>query len=433
MFGFLKKKLSESVDKLTDKVKISKDGEEPKENAEKSLEIKPEAKKEIPPKVVEQKKEVKPERKKEKRIEKKPEPKKEVKEEHKVETPSEITKTKEPEVNEEPKKLQKPDEKKGFLSRFKKKKEEVTAEMEPPTEETKPEKKKAGFRERVSGRVLERKITEKDIDSLFDEMELGLMEANVALEVVDFLKKRMKDHLIQHQVKRGSTEEMIRDTFKTILKEIFDQGRIDLEGMLKKKKPLCMVFLGFNGSGKTTSIAKLAKYLMKNKHGVVLAAGDTFRAAAIDQLEVHGNKLGIRVVKHDYGADAAAVVFDAIKHADSKGMDFVLADTAGRSHQDKNLMDELKKVIRVNKPDLKIMVIDSLTGNDVVEQAKQFDEAVGVDCMVFTKVDVNKKGGSLLSACHVIKKPILFIGSGQKYEDIELFDPEKFVKDLMAG
>ncbi|MBN2042920.1 MAG: signal recognition particle-docking protein FtsY [Candidatus Aenigmarchaeota archaeon] len=461
MFGFLKKKLSESVEKLTEKVKVPKDDLELKEKpsvaaSKDDLELKEkpsvvaaEKKAAKAPKAVKPAKKPEPEeaRKEEpegkKKIEKKPEPEREIKprkEPAKVvpEKPKEETRPEEkPEISKkEPAETQEPEEKKGFLSRFRKKVEEVVKEEPKPEPKAEvpeePGEKKTGFRERISGRVLERKITEKDIDSLFDEMELGLMEANVALEVVDFLKKRMKDHLIQHQVKRGSTEEMIRNTFETVLKEIFDQGKIDLEGMLRKKKPLCLVFLGFNGSGKTTSIAKLAKYLTKNSHKVVMAAGDTFRAAAIDQLETHAKRLGVRMVKHDYGADSAAVVFDAVKHATSKGIDFVLADTAGRSHQDKNLMDELKKVIRVNKPDLKIMVIDSLTGNDVVEQAKQFDEAVGVDCMVFTKVDVNQKGGSLLSACHVIKKPILFIGTGQKYEDIELFDPEKFVKDLMS-
>ncbi len=408
MFGSLKKKLSESVEKLTERAK-----------KEKKPEVSP------------------------------PEKKKQMKEEKREPAPPEKEKpAEEPEMKKKRERKKgkkeegapKPEKGKGLLSRFRGKKEKKPKPetMVSPAEKVPPEKipekeKRGGLKKKISGRVLERKITESDINSLFDEMELGLMEANVALEVVDFLKSRMKKYLVHQQVKRGNVEENIRETLRKVLKEIFDKGKVDLEGMLKEKRPLCLVFLGFNGSGKTTSIAKLAKHLMKNKHKVVLAAGDTFRAAAIDQLETHAGKLGTKVVKHDYGSDAAAVVFDAVKYADSKGIDFVLADTAGRSHKDKNLMDELRKVIRVNRPDLKIMVIDSLTGNDVVEQAKQFDEAVGVDCIVFTKVDVNKKGGSLLSACHVISKPILFIGTGQKYEDIELFDPDKLVGDLMSG
>ena len=192
-----------------------------------------------------------------------------------------------------------------------------------------------------------------------------------------------------------------------------------------------MVFLGFNGAGKTTSIAKTASFLKKNNLTPVLAAADTFRAASIEQLEVHGEKLGVKIIKHNYGSDAAAVIFDACKYAEKNSIDVVLADTAGRTHTDKNLMDELKKVIRVNSPDLRVLVVDSLTGNDAVEQARKFNDAVGVDCVVMTKTDVNPRGGSILSVAHTIGKPILFLGTGQEYDKIEMFDPEKFVKELM--
>lgn len=296
----------------------------------------------------------------------------------------------------------------------------------------KPEEKKPTFKERVVGKVLERRISEKDIDSLFEEIELDLMEANVALETMDFLKRRMKEYLVGKQLKRGEIKKEIRNTLEKILFEIFDQEKIDLEKLAKTKKPVCIVFLGFNGSGKTTSIAKIGKYLKNRGFKVVLAAGDTFRAASIEQLEFHGERLGLKVIKHKYGADSAAVIYDAKEHAKAKGVDFVLADTAGRTHANRDLMDELKKVVRVNSPDLKILVMDSLTGNDLVEQATKFDEAIGVDAIIFTKVDVNEKGGGMLSACHAIKKPILYIGLGQEYDDIEIFDAKKFVKDLLG-
>lgn len=296
-------------------------------------------------------------------------------------------------------------------------------------EEVKEEPKKPGLRERLTGKILEKELSAKDIDEFFGEVELDLMEANVALEVVDFLKGRMKEIVSGSRIKRGEAEKFVRETFERLLVEVMDHGKIDV---LKMKKPACIVFLGFNGSGKTTSIAKLAEYLKKKGKTVILAAGDTWRSAAIEQLEHHGERLGLKVIKHKYGSDSAAVVFDAVAHAKSKGIDFVLADTAGRSHADRNLMDELKKVVRVNQPDLKVLVVDSLTGNDVVEQAKKFDEAVGVDAFVFTKIDVNKKGGSLLSACNSIKKPVLFIGVGQDYSDIEMFDPGKIAKDMMG-
>lgn len=422
MFGFLKKKLSESVEKLSEKIR-GKEESQPQlleERAEKPAE-----KAEGRPEVQEIKKESveKPAKAAEVKI---PEKTKAIKKE-----PSEkrgkkpAVKEKEPE-RKIPEVLTEPEARKTEMAR-----KPAEKLLEKPPERI-PEKN-PGLMDRLTGRVLERKISANDIDSLFDEMEVGLMEANMTIETIDFLKAEMKKYLVDRQLKRGDVEKEIRATLEKILLEIFDQGRIELEKLTKSKKPVCIIFLGFNGSGKTTSIAKLGQYLRGRKFQVVLAAGDTWRSAAIEQLEVHGSKLGIKVIKHEYGADSAAVIYDAIEHAKAKGIDFVLADTAGRSHANRNLMDELKKVVRVNKPDVKILVMDSLAGNDLVEQARSFDEAVGVDAMIFTKTDVNEKGGGMLSACLAVKKPILYIGTGQDYGDIELFDAKKFVKDLMEG
>jgi fused signal recognition particle receptor len=313
-------------------------------------------------------------------------------------------------------------------------KEEVEVKKEEKKIEISEKKEtREGLREKLVSKVIERKINEKDIDDLFEEMEIDFIEANMTIETIDFLKGEMKRLLVGKQLRRGEIEKEIRATLEKILLEIFDCGKIDLEKLAKENKPVCIVFLGFNGSGKTTSIAKLAKYLKDKNFQVVLAAGDTFRAASIEQLETHANRLGVKLIKHKYGADSAAVIYDAIEHAKAKGIDFVLADTAGRSHANRNLMDELKKIVRVNKPQLKILVMDSLAGNDLVEQAKRFEEAVGIDGFIFTKVDVNEKGGGMLSTCLAVKKPILYIGTGQSYEDIELFDAKKFVKDLMGN
>jgi fused signal recognition particle receptor len=290
-----------------------------------------------------------------------------------------------------------------------------------------------GIRERVSAREL----SGKDIDDFFGEGELDLLQSDVALEVVDSLKEKLKERLVRSRVRRGRASEMVEEAFEESLLEIVDQGRIGLEGLVGKArkggKPLLMVFLGFNGSGKTTSIAKLASYLKGKGFRPVLAAGDTFRAASIEQLEVHGERLGVKVIRHQYGSDSAAVIFDAVKYAEKNRLDVVLADTAGRAHTDRNLMDELRKVVRVNSPDLKVLVVDSLTGNDAVEQARQFHEAVGVDCVVMTKTDVNPRGGSILSVVHTIRKPILFLGTGQEYDRIEMFSPRKFVKGLIEA
>jgi fused signal recognition particle receptor len=311
--------------------------------------------------------------------------------------------------------------------------EKLTKKAEKIPEAPKPTPSQAskGAITKMKERITTRELSGKDIDEFFDEIESGLLQSNVALEVVEFMKKSMKENLAGRQIKRGGAENSIRSAFEESLLATVDQGSVNLEELIRKKKPLICVILGFNGSGKTTTIAKIADYLKHRGYKPVLAAGDTFRAASIEQLEFHANKLGIRVIKHQYGADAAAVVFDAVKHAEATGCDIVLADTAGRMHTDKNLMDELKKVIRVNKPDLKVLVLDSLTGNDAVEQARRFDEAVGVDAVVLTKVDVNEKGGSILSVCYAIKKPILFLGVGQRYEDIRTFDPREFVKNLL--
>jgi len=285
--------------------------------------------------------------------------------------------------------------------------------------------------EKVTKRVLEKKISDKDLDEVLENLEFSLLEADVAFEVSEKIKEDLKKNLVGKEVKRGQVKDLIVKTFKESLHDILNLPNVNLKEIVKKKKPSLLLFLGFNGSGKTTSLAKVANYLKKNGFSVVLAAGDSFRAASIEQLEEHGRRLDVNVIKHTYGADSAAVIFDAMKHAQARGIDVVLADTAGRPHTDKNLMDELKKICRVNNPDLKILVIDSLVGNDAVPQAKMFDEAVGVDAVVFTKVDVNEKGGAILSVAQTLKKPIFFIGVGQDYSAIKMFKPEEFIENVM--
>jgi len=283
----------------------------------------------------------------------------------------------------------------------------------------------------VSKKITEKKISDKDLEKILEGLGMSLLEGDVAFEVSEKIKEDLKKNLIGKQVKRGKVKNIIIKTFKDSLSEILDVPKIDLKDIIKKTKPSLFVFLGFNGSGKTTSLAKVGNHLKKKKFSCVFAAGDSFRAASIEQLEEHGRRLDINVIKHRYGADSAAVIFDAKKHAESKGIDVILADTAGRSHANRNLMDELKKVVRVNKTDLKILVIDSLVGNDAVPQAKMFDETVGVDAVMFTKIDVNEKGGSILSVAHTLKKPILFLGVGQDYSDIKTFKLQEFIENIL--
>ena len=200
----------------------------------------------------------------------------------------------------------------------------------------------------------------------------------------------------------------------------------------REKTPLVIVFFGINGTGKTTSIAKVAKLLLNKGYSVVLACSDTYRAGSIEQLEEHAKRLGVRMIKHDYGADAAAVAFDAVAHAKAHDVNAVLIDTAGRMETDKNLMMELAKIKRVIRPDLSILVVDALTGNDAVAQAEEFDKAVGIDAAIVTKVDADAKGGACLSVSYVTGKPIIFVGNGQRYEDMIRFEPEKLVDVIVS-
>ncbi len=276
----------------------------------------------------------------------------------------------------------------------------------------------------VSGKV---KITEKDTEGFFDEFELSLLESDVEQETSEAIVKQLKEQLIGKEISsREDVTEILKTEIKKALAKIMETEQINL--LSQKQKPFKIMFLGPNGAGKTTTIAKIANYLLENRKSVVLAAGDTFRAAAIDQIEIHAKKLGVKLVKHNYGSDPAAVAFDAIKTAEAKSIDFVLVDTAGRQDTNKNLLAELKKIDRVMKPDLKIYVGEAYTGQALLQQAKEFNEAIGIDGFVLTKIDADAKGGTAISLLYTLKKPILFVGTGQEYKDILEFKPE-FITD----
>ena len=199
-----------------------------------------------------------------------------------------------------------------------------------------------------------------------------------------------------------------------------------------KGEPFSIMFVGINGTGKTTTIAKVAHLLKKHGYSIVLASGDTYRAGAIEQLEEHGRRLGLRVIRHKYGSDAAAVGFDAVEHAKAQGIDVVLIDTAGRMQTNRNLMDELQKVKRVVQPKLTIMILDSLIGNDATEQAMTFNQQVGFDAAILTKVDTDAKGGSSLSVSYLTEKPVLYVGVGQEYDDLQPFNADWFAEKLLS-
>ena len=297
------------------------------------------------------------------------------------------------------------------------------------------EKKKKGFFQRILSKITKVKISEKDFDEYSEELETLLLENNVALEVAEKIIKELKEKIVGKELSKKEIESEINETFKETLAEILIEP-FDVLTQIKKfreensSKPYVILFCGINGSGKTTTIAKMTYFLKENNLSCVLAAGDTFRAASIEQLKKHGEKLEIEVIAHKYESDPASVGFDAIKYAEKKHLDCVLIDTAGRMHTSKNLMAQIEKISKVCKPNLKIFIGESITGNDAVEQAKSFDSSIGIDGIILSKADVDEKGGTALSVGYVTKKPILFLGTGQEYNDFEKFDKKKFIEKL---
>ena len=291
--------------------------------------------------------------------------------------------------------------------------------------------KKPGFFSKVSSRITKVKITEKDFEVYGEELEMLLLENNVALEVADKIIKDLKSKIVGKELLKKEIEEEIKDIFKEIIKEILiDPFYLDEKIKEKTDKPYVILFCGINGTGKTTTIAKIAEQLKSKKISCVLAAADTFRAASIEQIKEHGERVGVKVIAHEYGSDPAAVGFDAIKYAQKNKIDCVLIDTAGRMHTAKNLLKEIEKISKVCKPDTKIFVGESITGNDAIEQVKSFDWSIGIDGIILTKADIDEKGGTALSVGYVTKKPILYLGTGQEMDDIIPFNKEDFIKKL---
>ncbi|MCI4337037.1 MAG: signal recognition particle-docking protein FtsY [Thermoplasmata archaeon] len=275
--------------------------------------------------------------------------------------------------------------------------------------------------------ILGSRIEEAKLDDILDDLEVGLLQSDVALPVVDRLRKDLKKELAGRKLRWGAdVEEAVRITLKHSVRTILERPVPDLIAAVRAKtpRPYIVLFVGVNGTGKTTTVAKIAGWLRDQQLGVVIAAGDTFRAGAIEQLLVHGERLGIRVVRQQEGSDPAAVAFDAVAHARSKSIDVVLVDTAGRQHTNENLVEEAKKIRRVVHPDLTLFVGDALSGNDVPEQARLFTDSLGVDGLVLTKLDADVKGGAALSVSYVTGKPIYFVGVGQGYGDLRRFEPE---------
>ncbi len=298
------------------------------------------------------------------------------------------------------------------------------------------EKLKSGFKGLVT-KVTTTELKPENLQPILADFKMSLAENDVAFPVADRICDELEKRLTGVQVKRlDDRKKIVEENLRQVLLEVMlTNNKIDLLKKVEEKRrtaePYVVLFVGINGTGKTTTIAKVAQFLRDKDYSVVLAGSDTYRAGSIEQLEEHARRLGMRVIKHSYGADPAAVAYDAISHAKAHGINVVLIDTAGRMQTNQNLMNELAKVKRVVQPDLTVLTLDSLIGNDAVMQAEEFHKSIGVDATILTKVDADVKGGSALSVTYVTQKPILFIGVGQTYKDLELFNPEKFVNMIL--
>ncbi|MBR0370554.1 MAG: signal recognition particle-docking protein FtsY [Methanobrevibacter sp.] len=365
----------------------------------------------------------------------------------------------EEEVEEEPEEEPQEEKKSRFWSRSKDDDEETSDEEEEESgdeeeseEEPKEEKshfwsrnknKEEGKDESPEGKgglfsfVREKTISEKHVEDTLWELEMGLLEGDVAMEVATEVVDSVKDDLVGRKIKRSSDiTEYTYNALRNAVADIIDIPGKSMTEMIEEKKaqgePLVVMFVGINGTGKTTTIGKLANYYLKKGYTPVIAASDTFRAGAIEQVTHHADNVGVKIIKHQKGSDPAAVAYDAVEHAKAQGKELVLIDTAGRMQTNTNLMDEMKKIKRVSNPDLVIFVGDALTGNDATQQAVKFNEAIDIDGVILTKADADSKGGASLSIGYVIKKPIMFLGVGQGYDDIMEYDAEWMLNQLFS-
>ncbi len=262
-----------------------------------------------------------------------------------------------------------------------------------------------------------------------DEIRNVLLESDVSFEAVEAIEDAIRKRVDRiKKISKSTLIGIVRDSIRDVL--MASEFGLDILGVTEK--PYVILFLGINGTGKTTTIAKVAKYLKDAGKRCVISASDTFRAGAIDQISILGDRVGVKVIRHEHGSDPSAVAFDAIEHARARGLDYVLIDSAGRMQTNKNLVDEMKKIKRVSKPNLTVLVLDSMVGQDALNQAETFLKETGFDAIILTKLDTDAKGGSLLSIVMSMKKPVLFLCTGQGMDDIVRFDPEWYLQKIFS-
>ncbi|NYT06658.1 MAG: signal recognition particle-docking protein FtsY [Methanomicrobiales archaeon] len=311
----------------------------------------------------------------------------------------------------------------------------ATASAEPAPAAPAAEKKDPTLLGKVRVLVTDREfvISEKDIEEPLFELEMVLLENDVALPVAEEIIAHIRADLTGTRRKIGERiDTIVISALKSALLDVLGDGFDLVSYITTHERPVKILFTGVNGTGKTTTVAKIGAYLKKQGFSVVIGAGDTFRAGAIEQIDVHASRLGIRIIQHQQGADPSAVLFDAVQHAEAHHIDVVLADTAGRFHNRVNLMNQLEKIRRIMKPDLIVYVDEAVAGNDAVVRAAEFEKSVGADAVVLTKADMDPRGGAAISIAHTIGKPLMFLGTGQGYDDIVPFSPGKMVDELLT-
>ncbi len=272
-------------------------------------------------------------------------------------------------------------------------------------------------------------LKDKIGEAFYDELEEILIASDISVRTAEDVIDQVREEAIGQKVK---DQQFVTDLLKDILEDTLNEAPVP-----ELKYPCVIMFVGVNGVGKTTTIGKVANWFVRQGKSVTIAAADTFRAAAIDQLEIWAERAKVRIVKHEDGSDPAAVIFDAVSSAKARKTDVVLVDTAGRLHVKENLMKELQKMDRVvtrEYPEaqfLKYLVLDATTGQNAINQAKIFDEAVNLDGIVLTKLDGTAKGGFVCSLGGELKIPVVFVGVGEKIDDLEMFDAEQFVEGFV--
>lgn len=312
---------------------------------------------------------------------------------------------------------------------------EGAQEASPAAKESEKRGESPGIVERVKTLVLEREvfISGKELEEPLEQLEMVLLENDVALPVAESIVEGLRNQLLGRRRKIGAdVDAIILSALKESLAGVLGE-EFDLVGFIRsRERPVKMLFTGVNGTGKTTTIAKVGAYLKAHGFSVVIGSGDTFRAGALEQMATHASRVGIKVIQHQQGADPSAVLFDAVQHARANRIDVVLGDTAGRFHNKANLMNQLGKIKRVMKPDLVVYVDEAVAGNDAVVRAEEFNRLVGTDAVILTKADMDRKGGAAVSIAHTIGKPILFLGTGQGYGDLVPFSPKMLVNELLG-